>query len=218
MGVSLIITFIGTFLSVLFSSLTAYPLSRRYLQHRSQISAMIVFTMIFSGGMIPSFLVVRSLGLYNTIWALIIPGCISAYNMIIMKNFFSRIPDEMEEAARIDGAGNMRILFQIYLPLSTAILATIALFYAVGYWNNYFNAIMYIKNPRLQPIQVILRQIVILSQGGLGDSSVLDAEIVLPPPTVKMAVIVFATAPILAIYPFLQKYFTKGALLGSVKS
>jgi putative aldouronate transport system permease protein len=196
----------------------AYPLSRVDLGGRRVIMLLVVFTILFSGGMIPTFLIVKSLGLLNNIWSLIIPGAISAFNLIILKNFFQQLPESLEESAKIDGCSDYGILFRIALPLSTAALATFALFYAVGHWNSFFNAILYINDYDKWPIQVWLRQIVIMSQGGIGDSTQFSDDFVAPPgEIVKMAVIVISTVPILLVYPFLQKHFAKGVLLGSVK-
>ncbi|TDF92929.1 carbohydrate ABC transporter permease [Paenibacillus piri] len=218
LGVSVFITVVGTIVNLAFTSIMAYPLARSDLVGRRVVMMMVVFTILFSGGIIPTFLVVKAAGLLDSIWALIIPGAISGFNLILLKNFFQQLPEGLEEAAKIDGCSEYGILFRIVLPLSLPALATFGLFYGVGHWNTYFNAILYINSPEKWPIQVWLRQIVILSQGGIGDSAQLDSEFVIPPPRViNMAVIVVATLPILAVYPFLQKHFAKGALLGSVK-
>lgn len=216
MLVSIYITAMGTFINLLFTSLMAYPLARRDLQGRSGIMLMVVFSMLFSGGMIPTFLVVRAVGLMDSLWALMIPGAISAFNLIVLKNFFQQLPEELEEAAKIDGYNDLRILLRIALPLSKPALATLAIFYGVGHWNTFFNAILYISDYTKWPVQVWLRQIVILSSGGFAE--IADAgEVVPPASTIKMAVIVFATLPIMLVYPFLQKHFAKGVLIGSVK-
>lgn len=212
------ITLLGTFLNLVFTSLMAYPLARKALFMRRGIMLMVIFSMLFSGGMIPSFLVVKELHLINTYWALMIPGLISAFNLIILKNFFQELPDGIEESAKIDGCNDLGILLRIVLPLSMPVIATLTLFYAVGHWNSFFSAIIYLNQSDKWPIQVILRQIVIMSEGGLFDSSGFGPEYVTPPSqSIKMAVIVVATAPILVVYPFLQKHFAKGVLLGSVK-
>jgi putative aldouronate transport system permease protein len=178
---------------------------------------MVLFTMLFSGGMIPTFLVVKTLGLLNSYWALILPGAISAFNLIILKNFFQQLPEGLEESAKIDGCGDLGLLFRIVLPLSLPALATFAMFYSVGHWNTFFSAILYINDSTKWPIQVLLRQIVILSQGGIGDSAQFESNFVPPSETIKMATIVVSTVPILLVYPFLQKHFAKGVLLGSIK-
>ncbi|MEI7027258.1 carbohydrate ABC transporter permease [Paenibacillus sp. y28] len=218
LGVSVFITVVGTLMNLLFTALMAYPLAQRELMGNKLIMKLIVFSMLFSGGMIPTYLVVRWTGLLDSLAALIIPGLVSAFNLIIMRNFFQQLPDGLEEAARIDGCSDIGILFRIVLPLSAPVLASLSLFYAVGHWNAYFSAVLYINENTLWPIQVWLRQIVILSQGGIGDSTQFGDDFVPPPAeTVKMAVIVLSTLPILIVYPFLQKHFAKGALLGSVK-
>jgi len=214
MLISICVTVAGTAWSMLLTSLTAYGLARRDLDGRRVFMFLVVFTMLFQGGMIPTFLVVKEMGMINTYLALIIPSSISAFNMIILKNFFQNIPEGLEESAKIDGSNDFGILFRIVLPLSLPAMATISLFYAVTYWNTYLSAILYIDSAHMWPIQVWLRQIVVLASG-LDGSTTEDV----PPPdqAVKMAVIIVATIPIMLVYPFLQKHFAKGALLGSIK-
>ncbi|MEF2248520.1 MULTISPECIES: carbohydrate ABC transporter permease [unclassified Paenibacillus] len=208
------VTVVGTLVNLLMTVLMAYPLARKELYGRRLIMLLIMFTMVFSAGIVPTFLIVKGLHLTNTYWALIIPSAISAFNLIIIKNFFQQLPDGLEESAKIDGCNDLGILLRIVLPLSMPAIATFALFYAVSHWNTFLNAILYINDSRKWPIQVLLRQIVILTEKGLSDMN--EAP---PPPSkiINMAVIVFSTAPILAFYPFLQKHFAKGVLLGSVK-
>ena len=216
MTVSVLVTLVGTLFSMLISSMMAYGLSRRDLDGRKTIMFGVVFTMLFNGGLIPTFLVVKELRLIDTYAALILPIAISAFNLIILKNFFQNIPEGLEESAKIDGCNDFGIFFRIVLPLSMPVLATISLFYAVTYWNTYLNAILYLDSSDKWPIQVLLRQIVVLASG-IEYSSSLDAAVPPPDQTVKMAVIVVATLPILLVYPLLQKHFAKGALLGSIK-
>ncbi|GBG11857.1 MULTISPECIES: carbohydrate ABC transporter permease [Paenibacillus] len=208
------VTVVGTLVNLLMTVLMAYPLARKELYGRRLILLLVTFTMVFSAGIVPTFLIVKGLHLTNTYWALIIPSAISAFNLIIIKNFFQQLPDGLEESAKIDGCNDLGILLRIVLPLSMPAIATFALFYAVNHWNTFLNAILYINDSRKWPIQVLLRQIVILTEKGLSDMS--EAP---PPPSkiINMAVIVFSTVPILAFYPFLQKHFAKGVLLGSVK-
>jgi len=213
--VSIYITVLGTFINLLLTTLMAYPLSRPYLRGRKYIMLGVLFTMLFSGGMIPTYFVVNSLHLTDTLWSLMIPGAISAFNLIVLKNFFQQIPDGLEDAAKIDGCNDVSILFRIVLPLSLPAMATFALFYSVAHWNSFFSAILYINDSDKWPVQVWLREIVILAQSRIGDTSIEEADI--QPLTIRMAVIVFSTLPILMVYPFLQKHFAKGALLGSVK-
>ncbi|MFC6334140.1 carbohydrate ABC transporter permease [Paenibacillus septentrionalis] len=216
MGVSVGVTLFGTLFSMLITSLMAYGLARRDLDGRKYIMFLVVFTMLFSGGLIPSFLVVKELGLIDKYAALILPSTISAFNLIILKNFFQNIPEGLEESAKIDGSSDFGILFRIVLPLSMPAIATLSLFYAVTYWNTYLSAILYLNDSAKWPIQVLLRQIVVLASG-LDTSPDLDASVPPPEQTLKMAVIVVATLPILCVYPFLQKHFAKGAMLGSIK-
>ncbi|GIQ63347.1 hypothetical protein PACILC2_19150 [Paenibacillus cisolokensis] len=178
----------------------------------------IVFTMLFSGGLIPLYLVVRATGLINTIWALIIPGLVSTFNMLIMKTYFENLPAEVEEAAKVDGCGDIQTWVRIVLPLSTPIMATLGLFYGVGHWNAYFAGIMYLNDKSLYPIQVVLRNMIqtpnVSQELAIANPMTLAA---LPPETIKMATVVVAIIPVLVIYPFLQRYFVKGMLLGAIK-
>jgi len=218
MGVSVGVTLAGTIFSLVLTILMAYGLSKKDLVGRRLIMFLVIFTMLFNGGLIPSFIIVKELGLIDTYAALIIPSALSAFNLIIMRNFFQNLPEGLEESAKIDGAGSWNILLRIVIPLSMPVIATISLFYAVGYWNTYFQAVMYINDVAKWPIQVILRQIVILASALTGDTSDFGGDYVAPPEQgIKMAVIVIATVPILVVYPFLQKHFTKGAMLGSIK-
>ncbi|WP_042201226.1 carbohydrate ABC transporter permease [Paenibacillus camerounensis] len=215
LGVSVGVTIAGTVVSMILTALMAYGLSRRYLPLRNTINFIVVFSMLFSGGMIPTFLVVKSVGLINSYWSLVFPVAINAFNMIIMRNFFQALPDSLEESAKIDGSNDFGIFLKIMLPLALPSIATISLFYAVAYWNTYMNAILYINDSVKWPIQVLLRQIVIVSSGMQAEGTSVD--IIPPAQTIKMAVIVVATVPMLIAYPFVQKHFTKGALMGAVK-
>ncbi|NOU95828.1 ABC transporter permease subunit [Paenibacillus sp. LMG 31456] len=215
LGVSIYITVVGTAINLLLTSLMAYPLARKTLRGRQTIMMAVLFTMLFSGGLIPTYFVVKAMGLTNTLWSLMIPNAISAFNLIVLKNFFQQIPDGLEDSARIDGCSDVGVLFRIVLPLSLPAMATFGLFYAVTHWNQFFNAIMYINDNNKWPVQVLLREIVILAQSRIGDTGFEESEI--QPLTIRMAVIVFATVPIMLVYPFLQKHFAKGVMLGSVK-
>ena len=218
MWVSIWTTVVGTFVSMALTLTFAYPLSKKYLAGRNHMLVLITFTMVFSGGMIPAYLNVRNLGLLNTYWSMILPGAIGTWNLIVVKNFFQGLPSELEESARIDGASDMTVFLKIALPISTAVIATFSLFYAVGYWGAFRAALLYIPSrPERWPIQLILRNIVMLSSGRLDDAN-FDPSMVLPPTeSIRNAVIVFATVPILLVYPFLQKHFTKGVLVGAIK-
>ena len=211
LGVSIGITLVGTLVNMFFTTTMAYGLSRKNLVGKGPILKMVMFTMVFSGGMIPTFLVVRSLGMYDTFAALILPGAISAYNMLIVRNFFIGLPVELEEAASIDGCSDIGIFFKIALPLSMPILATFSLFYGVGHWNDYMSSLIYIDDQKKYPFTLVLRSLVMQNP-----TETTEAE--LPPSdTLKMAVIVIGTIPILCVYPFLQKHFAAGTMVGAVK-
>lgn len=214
--VTLFITSVGTLLNLLFTVLLAYPLSRAGLYGKAPLLLLIVFTMIFNGGMIPTYLVVMKLNLLDSVWALIVPGLVSAYNMLIMKAFFEQLPEALDEAARVEGAGELRILFSIFLPLSIPALATVGLFYAVGHWNRFFDAILYLQDASKYPLQVVLRNI-LMGATSLNNENVPDAANAVNPISVQMAAVMVSTLPILCVYPFIQKHFTQGVLLGSVK-
>lgn len=213
---SLYITFFGTLLKLLITSMMAYSLSDTELPGRSVILNLVIFTMLFGGGMIPTYFVVRQTGLLGSLWSLVIPSLVSPFNLIVMKNFFQNIPRELKESARIDGAGEVRILLRIIAPLSVATLATFGLFYAVGLWNTYMSALMYIPDSSKWPVQVLLRNIVYV-QSNIGDAEAIETSAQTISTAVKSAVVVASTVPILLIYPFLQKYFAKGMLVGAVK-
>lgn len=211
LGVSIGITLVGTLVNMFFTTTMAYGLSRKNLVGKGPLLKMVMFTMVFSGGMIPTFLVVRSLGMYDTFAALILPGAISAYNMLIVRNFFIGLPVELEEAASIDGCSDIGIFFKIALPLSMPILATFSLFYGVGHWNDYMSSLIYIDDQKKYPFTLVLRSLVMQNP-----TETTEAE--LPPSdTLKMAVIVIGTIPILCVYPFLQKHFAAGTMVGAVK-
>jgi putative aldouronate transport system permease protein len=217
-GVSIFITVAGTLTNLAFTLSMAYALSRKDLMGRNLVMNLVIFSMLFSGGMIPSYLIVKELGLINSYAAVILPGAISAFNLIIIKNFFQQLPPGLEESARIDGCTDLGVLWRIVLPLSKPVIATFGLFYAVGHWNNFFAALLYLNDHTKWPLQVLLREIVMLSQLAVGDLSAMDPNFVQPPDqSIKMAVIVVGTIPILLVYPFLQKHFAKGVLLGSIK-
>ncbi|WP_046176358.1 carbohydrate ABC transporter permease [Domibacillus indicus] len=216
--VSIGVTVVGTIVCLFFTFSMAYPLSRRNLAGRNLFMNMVVFSMMFSGGMIPTYIVVKSLGLLDSYWALILPIAINPFNLIIVKTFFQNIPIELEESAKVDGCTELGIFWRIMLPLSKPVIATFALFYAVAIWNDFFSALLYISDSSKWPVQVLLQQIILLSQSTIGDTAATGAEYVTPPDqSLKLAVVVIATLPILIIYPFLQKHFAKGMLLGSVK-
>ena len=219
-GNSLLITAAGTAINLFFTVTMAYALSKTRLRGRNFFLNMVIFSMFFSGGMIPGYIVVANiLNLKNTFWSVLLPGAISAYNLMIVKNFFQGIPQELEESASIDGCTDLGILWKIVLPLSLPVLATFGLFYAVGHWNAYFGAMIYMKSAKEKwPLQVLLRELIIMSNGTAGDLNNMADDFVQPPEqSIKMAVIVVSTVPIMLVYPFLQKYFVKGVMVGALK-
>ena len=216
---SIIYTVLGTFISITLTICLAYSLSRKDMPHRKFLTLFILFTMYFSGGMIPSYLLVKNLKLYNTMWAVIIPVAINTYNFIVAKTFFENsIPKEMYESAMIDGSGDIRTLWSIVLPLSTSIISVLILYYAVDYWNAYFNALIYLNNEKLYPLQIILRNILLVGQTEqMGSNSVGMGEKIKMAEAIKYSVIVVSSLPVLIIYPLVQKHFVKGVMIGAVK-
>jgi putative aldouronate transport system permease protein len=215
MGVSLYITVVGTALSLAVTTLMAYPLAQPRFPLRRPILLAVLFTMLFNGGLVPTYLIVRDLGLLNTYWALMLPNLVSPFNLLVMKAFFQNLPEDLLAAARIDGASEWRVLTRIVLPLSKPILATMALFYGVVQWNSYFDAVLYINDPTKQPLQVVLRTI--LTSGTVTDFTDINQAHTAPLQSLQMAAVVVTTIPILLVYPFLQRYFNSGVLLGSIK-
>ncbi len=210
---SVFLTVIGTTVNMVLSILLAYPLSRESLPGRKFFTAFVIFPMLFSGGMIPTYLVIKACGLLDSLWSLIFSLAVNVYNLLILNKFFKSIPESLIEAAKIDGCGEMRILTQIVLPLSKASLATVALFYAVQHWNEFLRATIYINTDKHWPLQVVLRNIIDMVSNDLNSGS----DIFMNPENFKMATIVITVLPIICVYPFLQKHFTKGVMMGSVK-
>lgn len=217
-GVTLFVVILGTCLNVFFTAVSAFVLTRKQFALNVVLLPLIVFTMYFGGGMIPRYLFINdTLGLGNSVWALMLPGLISTWNLIIMKTNFQSIPDSLEESAKIDGANDITVLFKIILPLSKAIIAVMVLMYGVAHWNAWFDAMLFIRKRSLYPLQIILREILIanstdsmIATGSGGDVEAIGESI-------KYATIVVSTVPILCVYPFVQKYFTKGVMVGAVK-
>ena len=197
-----------------FMAMGAYALSKKYLPHRGFYTYFIVFTMFFNGGLVPTYMLVKSLGMINTYWALLIPCLINTFSMLIIRNFFMSLPEELEESAKMDGANDIRILFSLVLPLSKPILATIALWSAVYHWNAWFDALLYTQDKSITVLQLFLRRMVIDN-----DSTTMDQMLgkQVTPDTIKAAIIMMTSLPILCVYPFLQKHFVKGILVGAVK-
>lgn len=213
---TLFIVIVGTSMNMILTSIAAYILSRKNVVINKALMVFIVFTMYINGGMVPNFLLIKDIGLYDSVWALIVPGLISAYNLIILRNGFMGVPDSLAESAEIDGAGPLRIMINIILPLSKASLAVVTLYYAVAHWNSWFNAMIYLKDSKKFPLQLVLRQILIVNSGAsMTDDMNTSGEKISE--TIQYAVIMVATVPILCFYPFIQKYFAKGVMLGAVK-
>ena len=217
MRTTVIVTVEGTILSLVLTVFAAYALSRSDLPGRSVFTGIILFTMYFSGGMIPTFMVVKKFGLYDTMAALFIPQAINVFNFIVMRTFFRNLPESLEEAARIDGASHLKILIRIVLPLSIPIIATIGLFYAVGYWNTYFDALLYIKSPERYTLQLRLKSLLFGEELNNSGANLEGIGTQVMTQSLKMATVAVSTIPILVIYPWLQKYFVKGVMIGSVK-
>jgi putative aldouronate transport system permease protein len=214
LATTIAVTLVGTVLQLALTVSMAYPLSRRDLPGRRLLMILVVFTMVFSAGMIPTFLVVKDLGLLDTYWALVLPLAINPFSLIIIRTFFQNLPTELEEAAKIDGATEVGILWRIVLPLSKPVLATFALFYAVGIWNDFMSPLLYLSDTSMWTLQIYLRQVTASADLTAGDIALQETP---PAQGVKFAVIAVATLPILLFYPFLQKHFAKGMLIGSVK-
>jgi ABC-type glycerol-3-phosphate transport system permease component len=218
---SIYVTCVGTTINVILTLMLAYPLSRKDLYGRNVVTAIITFTMLFSGGLIPSFLLVRNLGMYDTFWAIIIPGAVGVYNAIIARTFFqTNIPPDLLEAAVLDGCSDFRFLLKVVLPLSAPIIAVLVMFYAVGHWNNYFSAMIYIHDPNKKTFQVVLRDILIVNSldtnDMMRDATQLARQQGLAT-LLKYSLIVVGCAPMMMMYPFIQKHFIKGIMVGSIK-
>lgn len=212
---SVFITGVGTALGLIATILMAYPLSRKQMPGRNFLLLLVLLPMLFQGGLIPSYILIKNLGLIDSLWAVILPWVVTTYNLLVMKSFFQSLPEELFEAARIDGASEWSVLWRIVIPLSTPVIATVGLFYAVRHWNGFFDAMMYLNDPNLQPLPVVLRNVLIdvIRGTDLGP----EGMSALPGETTKMATVVISIIPMLVIYPWIQKYFTKGLLLGSIK-
>ncbi|WP_308638073.1 carbohydrate ABC transporter permease [Paenibacillus silvisoli] len=218
-GYTVLRTVLGVILSIVFTAMTAYPLSKKDLPMNKAFTSIILFTMLFAGGTIPSYLLIKELHLMNTVWALVVPGMIGAINVLIMRNFFRSIPEELEESARVDGAGYMRIFTQVVLPLSKPVLATVALWVGVGHWNAWFDSLIYITDPDKQVLQVVLRKIII--QNNTSDITLLIQNLgkntSFSGRQLQATVVMFSILPMLIVYPFIQKYFVKGVMIGAIK-
>ncbi len=214
---TIIMTVAYTAIGMILTVCAAYPLTKKRLKGRNFVLLLIIFTMYFSGGLIPDYLLVKNLHLLDTVWSLILPGALSAFNLIVLKTFFSSLPESLEESAILDGCNDIGVLFRIVLPLSKPVLATLSLFYAVGKWNSFMDALFYINNAKLYPLQLKLYQIIVNSQSldaSIGEGNISQSVL---PESLKAACVIFATLPIILVYPWLQKYFVKGVMIGAVK-
>ena len=216
---TVVYTVVGTVINLVMSCLCAYPLARKTFSGRKFFTMLVTFTMFFSGGMIPLYLTVKQFGMMDSIWALVLPGAISTYNMIVIRTAFQSIPDSLIESAQLDGANDLIILWKIVVPLSKATLATMLLFYAVTHWNSYFDAMLYINKKEMYPLQIMLRNMLI---GGLFNEETAIAganadSFAVTDATLRSAAIIVTTLPILVVYPFVQRYFVKGVMIGGVK-
>jgi putative aldouronate transport system permease protein len=221
-GITVFVTVVGTFLNLVFTATGAYGLSKTHIPGHKFLLWIVIIPMLFGAGLIPMYILLKNIGLLNSVWVLIIPQLVAPFNLILMRNFFWSIPESLEESARIDGASEFRVLWSIILPLSKPVIATVGLFYAVGHWNDYFSGLFFISDNSKWPLQMVLRSIIIdfnmLNMGSQNTSTLNDSSrLVVQPENIKAATIIFAIVPILIVYPFLQKYFVKGIMLGSVK-
>jgi len=214
---TLVRTGLGTLLTVATTILMAYPLSKRHFPNRVFWTALVVFTMYFSGGLIPTYLLYRSFGIFDSVWVLVLPYLVNAFHLVIVRNFMMTIPESLEESARIDGANDIRILVSIILPVSLPIIATLVLWTAVWHWNAWFDAMIYISSGEKMVLQTVLRKIVITGKSRLVESNAMNPDVPINPVNLKAASIIIVTIPIVMIYPFLQKYFIKGIFIGSLK-
>lgn len=217
--VSLFVTIVGTAVSMVLSVIAAYVLSRKYLDGRNMIMSVIVFTMLFGGGLVPTYMVIKDMGLINKVWAMILPTAINTYYLIIMKNYFLGLPDGLFEAAKLDGAGEWTMLWKVAFPLSKPIMATFTLFYAVDRWNEWYNALLYINKKALSPLQIYLRDILtsLNSQLSTQAQQMMGSTQKVSTSAVQMATIVITALPIMLVYPYLQKYFVNGVMVGGIK-
>ncbi|CAH0118168.1 MULTISPECIES: carbohydrate ABC transporter permease [unclassified Paenibacillus] len=218
-GVSVFVTVVGTFVNLVATASLAYPISRQEFVGRNAVAMMVLITMIFSAPLIPNFILIKELNLMNSPWALILPGAISAFNFFVMRSFFAQLPAELIDSSRIDGCGEMRIISSIVVPLSKPVMASLGIFYAVSHWNAYMNALYYINKPQWWPLQVKLKKMFETDDISIDPSASQFSDLVhTSPEGIKMAAIIVATLPIVLIYPFLQRHFVKGMMIGSIKS
>ncbi|MBB6734798.1 carbohydrate ABC transporter permease [Cohnella zeiphila] len=215
--ISVSLTVVGTLASVVMTAVSAYPLSKKHLPGIKFVLLLYIFTMLFNGGLVPNYLLIKNLGLMNNLLSLVLPALISVFNLLLMKNYYESLPESLEESAKLDGASNLRIVLRLIIPLSAPVFATISLFYAVSFWSDWFHPMLYLNDPALKPLQLYMRDVVLQAS----DENLLnqDNDLLLnaSPEGIRNATIIVSTIPILLVYPFLQKYFIKGILIGSVK-
>lgn len=211
LGVTAFITVVGTALNMVLTTLLAYPLAQRQLPGRRFFLFAILLTLLFNAGIIPTYLIVSATGLLDSIWSMIVPNAVWVFNLLVMRSFFERLPEELIESSRIDGAGELRIMVQIVLPLAVPVMLTLGLFYAAGHWNEFMQAVLYVRDSNLYPLQLVIKNLIEQSQ------STENVEAAVPTVTLQMAAIVVAALPMIMVYPFIQKHFQKGVTLGSVK-
>ncbi|TDF95206.1 carbohydrate ABC transporter permease [Paenibacillus piri] len=211
------ITVIGTLLNLLFTFTMAYGLTKKDLPQRNWIMVIVIFTLVFNAGIVPNFLLIKNLGLLNSYWALIWSAMINSFSLIVVKSFLQSLPEELEDAAKINGCNDIGVFFKIVLPLSLPALAAFTLFFAVGHWNTYFNALIYLSDAKKWTLQLLVKSLIVDANANSVQGSLTDSDQILPQETIRLAAVVVAMLPILVVYPFLQKYFAKGVLLGSVK-
>lgn len=212
--VTIFLTTVGTFIQLFFTVITGYAMSRSGWFGKNFVMNFILITMFFGGGLIPYYYLIKGIGLYNSIWVMIIPGAVSTYNMLLIRNYFQGLPQELEESAKIDGANDLIIFYKVYLPLSTPMIATISLFLAVGNWNQWYNGMLFIDKQEYKPLQLVLRELVVTNTTSFGPNPMNRATF---SEGVKMASIFFTIIPIVCVYPFLQKFFVKGLVVGALK-
>jgi len=215
--IAIFVTVVGTLGSVVFTAVTAYPLSKKHLPGIKFILLLYIFTMLFNGGLVPTYLLVKNLHLMDNLGSLILPALINVFNMLLMKNYYESLPESLEESAKLDGASNLRIVLSIVIPISAPVFATISLFYAVYFWSDWFHPMLYLNEPALKPLQLYLRDIILQASDENLLNQDIDALLNLSPEGIRNATIIVSTIPILLVYPMLQRYFIKGILIGSVK-
>ncbi len=220
-GITVFVTVVGTFLNLVFTITAAFGLSKTHIPGHKYFMWFIIVPMLFGAGLIPMYILLKNIGLLDSVWVMIIPGLVAPFNLILMRNFFWSIPESLEESARIDGASELQVLWRVIIPLSKPVIATIGLFYGVAHWNDFFTGLFFISDNSKWPLQVVLRTIIIdQSMMGMGSATAQTQDVtklVVTPENIKAATVIFAIVPVLAVYPFLQKYFVKGILLGSIK-